>query len=102
MKKFRLPQGLGDELDEQLSIENKVSFWMIKRLHERGFSQIKTPLLEYFELFEDYRMPNQKMYRLGARDSRELVIRPDMTLPVARFLSTQAAGEVFLHRGSLP
>lgn len=89
MKKFRLPPGLGDELDEQLSIENKVSFWMIKRLHERGFSQIKTPLLEYFELFEDYRMPNQKMYRLGARDSRELVIRPDMTLPVARFLSTQ-------------
>ena len=54
MKKFRLPPGLGDELDEQLSIENKVSFWMIKRLHERGFSQIKTPLLEYFELFEDY------------------------------------------------
>lgn len=53
MKKFRLPPGLGDELDEQLSIENKVSFWMIKRLHERGFSQIKTPLLEYFELFED-------------------------------------------------
>ena len=67
VKKFRLPPGLGDELDEQLSIENKVSFWMIKRLHERGFSQIKTPLLEYFELFEDYRMPNQKMYRLGAR-----------------------------------
>lgn len=26
MKKFRLPPGLGDELDEQLSIENKVSF----------------------------------------------------------------------------
>ena len=80
MKKFRLPPGLGDELDEQLSIENKVSFWMIKRLHERGFAQIKTPLLEYFELFEDYRMPNQKMYRLGARDSRELVIRPSQVL----------------------
>ncbi len=89
MKKFRLPPGLGDELDSRLSVENKVSFWMIRRLHERGFSQIKTPLLEYFELFENYRMPDQKMYRLGARDSRELVIRPDMTLPVARFLSTQ-------------
>ncbi|KLD60331.1 hypothetical protein WP50_11200 [Lactiplantibacillus plantarum] len=53
---------------------------------QRGLAPIATPLLENEAVFDPYQMGNYQLYRLFGNDGRTLVLRPDLTLPVPRFI----------------
>src|SRR5881227_1387897 len=62
-----------------------------------GYRRVAPPILQPAEPFldlsgEDIR---RRMYLTADRDGRELCLRPDLTIPVARaYLASAAAGEV--------
>lgn len=86
---MKLPQGFRDEFGLEAEQKQALSESIVHCLQQRGYTRINTPLVEYEEVFADYEMKNQQsMYRFLNNDNRMLVLRPDLTLPIARFLAT--------------
>lgn len=86
MKTKQLPSGMQDKLFRRAEgvyyLEHEVS----DMLKKRGFQRIETPTIEFAELFDD--KPSETLYRFFDNQGRLLVLRPDMTLPVGRVVST--------------
>jgi ATP phosphoribosyltransferase regulatory subunit HisZ len=60
-------------------------------LRTADFSEVATPLLEYYDVFEASRahFPQEDIYKLIDRSGRILVLRPDCTIPIARLVSSR-------------
>ncbi len=68
-------------LDESAAIEKIMSVF-----HLSGFENVRTPGLEYFEVFSKERgsVPGNQMYRYFDADGNTLALRPDITPAIAR------------------
>ena len=83
---LHIPEGVRDiyngECQLKLSIEQK----MHQVLHSYGFSDIQTPMFEFFDVFSKERgtIASREMYKFFDRDNNTLVLRPDMTPAIAR------------------
>ena len=57
----------------------------------RGYSRAITPTEEYYDLFDDDMLgiPQEQMYKLTSVSGRIMALRPDMTIPIARLVSTR-------------
>lgn len=86
MKKIKLPTGLRDEFGVMAEQKDILSHQILTAFRHKGYTRIITPLLEQEALFQDYELKDQ-MYKFVDADGRSLVLRPDLTLPVARFLA---------------
>lgn len=76
-----------DEFGIQVSKKHQIEQSLEIFLQQHEFMRIDTPILEYQEVFADYDLRQQRAYRL--LDNNEVVVlRPDLTLPIARFLAT--------------
>ena len=82
-----LPQGTRDEFGSRAAIKQQLISVIQAHFKQRGFAPIATPLLENQAVFAPYEIGNYQLYQLFDQDGQTLVLRPDMTLPVARFLS---------------
>lgn len=87
MKNNLLPLGTRDEFGRRAEAKQHIIEVIQKHFTQRGFSKISTPLLEKQAVFEPYQLGNYQMYRLLDQEGDTIVLRPDMTLPIARFLS---------------
>lgn len=83
-----LPLGTRDEFGRRAVEKQHVSSVIGDVFADRGFAKISTPLLEKQSVFEPYKLGNYQMYRLLDQEGDTIVLRPDMTLPIARFLSS--------------
>lgn len=82
----RLPSGTQDKLFRRAEGVYQLEHQISDMLKERGFQRIETPTIEFAELFYD--KPEASLYRFFDNQGRLLVLRPDMTLPVGRVVST--------------
>jgi ATP phosphoribosyltransferase regulatory subunit len=57
----------------------------------RGYSEVITPFLEFFDVFKDF--PQETMYKLTDSKGRLMVLRPDSTLPIIRLSETRLKDE---------
>lgn len=87
MLKHLLPLGTRDEFGRQAQTKQQLISVIQAHFKRRGLTPIATPLLENQAVFEPYQMGNYQLYRLLGPDGQTLVLRPDLTLPVARFIS---------------
>lgn len=88
MRQKRLPPGFRDEFGEEAQKKAALSHSLAKCFFERGYTKINTPLIEYKNIFDDYDLAvQQRMYEVVDSSQERLVIRPDLTLPIARFLA---------------
>lgn len=93
MKKFNMmiPEGtrdiLPDECREIRSVQKKLMDVFIKR----GYKEVMTPGLEYYDVFniEGAEIPQHEMYKSTDNHGRLIVVRPDLTLPIARLTATR-------------
>ncbi len=89
--KLQIPEGVQDYLvDEQhnkLLIEDKIR----KIFDGFGYDEIDTPAFEYYDVFsgEDAIMDDETMFKFFDKQGRILVLRPDMTTPIARMAATK-------------
>ncbi|MCT8388582.1 ATP phosphoribosyltransferase [Leuconostoc holzapfelii] len=86
MQNKRLAAGSRDEYGTRLVQKQQISQTISATLNAAGFTPIATPLLERENTFEHY--PTQAVFHLTDQGRERLVLRPDLTLPIARFLTT--------------
>ncbi|HAM86896.1 MAG TPA: ATP phosphoribosyltransferase regulatory subunit [Lactobacillus sp.] len=87
MSSIALPAGLRDQFGTEAESKDQISAWLMKNLRSRGYRRIITPIVERRDLFAEFNMQSEQ-YRVIDPAGDELVLRPDLTLPVARFLAT--------------
>ncbi len=83
------PGGVKDtyaaECENKLAVQTKVHDVM----KSYGFNDIQTPTFEYFDIFSKERgtVQSKEMFKFFDRGNNTLVLRPDMTPPIARCVS---------------
>lgn len=88
MLKNQLPTGVRDELGINARIKETTVNTIQNYFYQRGFEKIKTPVIEYQDVFEDYDVGQQRLFKFLSASGNSVVLRPDMTLPLARVLSS--------------
>ena len=91
MKKILLhtPEGVRDvynrEYEYKLYLQQKIH----TVLKKYGYNDIQTPSFEFFDIFSEEKgtIPSSQMYKFFDREGNTLVLRPDMTPPIARCVS---------------
>ena len=86
MKKYNLitPEGTKDFLFEECLVRRKVENRLHGIFRSKGYSELITPSLEFFDVF-----PPERLYKLTDSKGRLLVMRPDSTTPIARVVATR-------------
>ncbi len=85
------PEGTQDALFAECTLRRELE----NRLHglftARGYSEIITPTLEFYDVFnrDTNPFPQEKMYKLTDAKGRLMVLRPDNTVPIARVCATR-------------
>lgn len=86
-----IPEGTKDTLFEECTRKIEIENILRKTYVCSGFLEIKSPTLEFYDVFsgENSTLAQEKMYKLFDSSGRILVIRPDMTTPIARIAATK-------------
>ncbi|MCY6371635.1 ATP phosphoribosyltransferase regulatory subunit [Clostridium ganghwense] len=86
-----IPEGMKDILFDECSTKLFIEEKLRKIYKFSGFSEIISPTLEFYDVFNSENQPisQEKMYKLFDNTGRILVLRPDMTTPIARITSTK-------------
>ena len=87
MLQHLLPLGTRDEFGQRAQTKQQLISVIEAHFKRRGLAPIATPLLENEAVFEPYQMGNYQLYRLLGNEGQTLVLRPDLTLPIARYIS---------------
>lgn len=85
------PEGTGDLMFSQCNARRMLSDCLTGMYRSRGYGEVKTPTIEFFNLFhcKSAYFPEEEMYKLIDKKGRLLVIRPDCTVPIARLVATR-------------
>ena len=85
------PEGTRDLLFEECEAVKTVERALGGLFVSRGFLEVRTPGLEFLDLFTKPGavFPQESMYTLTDRKGRLMVMRPDSTMPIARLASTR-------------
>lgn len=89
--KFKVVDRTYDYLPSEAYSLDELKLKLLQVFTTRGYRKIDTPILENYELFSSgvgY-VPNEKLFKLTDIDGSLLVLRPDMTLPIARIVNTK-------------
>lgn len=83
-----LPSGTRDEFGVRTQQKELVLNQMQAEFRARGLQKITTPLIEYQEVFAPMDRNLYQQYQMLDERGATLVLRPDLTLPIARVMST--------------
>ena len=86
--KLITPEGTRDLLFEDCTARRQVEAHIKELLLNRGFSEIITPGIEFYDVFasEDHGIAQEKMYKLSDRKGRLLALKPDLTMALGMVL----------------
>ncbi|MDW8801171.1 ATP phosphoribosyltransferase regulatory subunit [Clostridium sp. A1-XYC3] len=86
-----IPEGTRDMLFEECSRKIQVENILRTTYVNSGFLEVISPTLEFYDVFsgETSTLAQEKMYKLLDNQGRILVLRPDMTTPIARLAATK-------------
>lgn len=89
MRQF-IPHGMEDTHSSQFEIKENIITGFKELCKGHGYRQILTPTLEYYDLFSEVNgtIHRDKMFKLIDGDGKILVLRPDVTTPIARMVAT--------------
>ena len=89
MVQQQLPTGFRDDIGAVAERKDDVSQYVLGLCRNRQYTKISTPLVEYKDVFNGYAMGRgQHMYEFMDSSDASVVIRPDLTMPIGRFLAT--------------
>lgn len=85
------PEGTKDILFKECRLRREVEHRLEKLFHSRGYNEVLTSGLEYFDVFclPGATIPQQEMYKTTDNNGRLIVFRPDSTLPIARMAAAR-------------
>lgn len=91
---FEKPLGMRDSLPEIYETKYIVKQKMDKEIKQWGYQFIETPTLEYYETVgAASAILDQQLFKLLDQQGHTLVLRPDMTAPIARLAASKLLNE---------
>ncbi|MEA3406699.1 MAG: ATP phosphoribosyltransferase regulatory subunit [Chloroflexota bacterium] len=87
----QLPHGLTDLFFEQAALKTDLEDLLREVFQEWGYQRIILPTFEYYDSLATgaSAVLKEEMYRFFDREGHTLALRPDMTVPTARVVSTK-------------
>lgn len=95
--KKHVPDGVEDCLPAECYIKKKIEAELRNRFILTGYDEIETPAYEYLDVFQSGvgAYMQESMIKFVGPSGRILVLRPDLTVPIARVAATKLTdGEV--------
>ncbi len=96
-RKFATTPGTRDVLPPESTRLLDVQGRIRDRFELFGFREVLTPALEYSEVIEEHGLRDVS-YKLFDQDNQMLLLRPEMTTPIARLISQRLAGSPPPHK----
>jgi ATP phosphoribosyltransferase regulatory subunit len=95
--KRHIPEGSRDILFEDCNNKINIIDKLRKLNIDAGYLEVLSPTLEFYDVFQgdDVSIEQEKMYKLFDNAGRILVLRPDMTMPIARITATKLRDSTF-------
>ncbi|HEX2925356.1 MAG TPA: ATP phosphoribosyltransferase regulatory subunit [Ruminiclostridium sp.] len=89
--KIYTPDGVQDILFDECYIKREIEKRIRNAFRSYGYYEIETPTIEFFDVFssEIEHFPQESMVKFFDQKGRILVLRPDITVPVARITATK-------------
>jgi len=89
----RTPEGRRDRLFSECRSRRQAQSVITSLFKGRGYSEIITPEVEYYDLFvkSGNPIPQESLMKIIDRSGKILVMRPDCTTPIARVAATRLA-----------
>lgn len=89
--KLNIPQGMRDWLPGEADRKRELINRLLKQISLWGYDEVNTPMLEYYEVLlpDEKWAGSEQIYKLIDRNSRILALRSEMTLPIARMVSSK-------------
>ncbi|MDF2504813.1 MULTISPECIES: ATP phosphoribosyltransferase regulatory subunit [Clostridium] len=96
LKKY-IPDGTKDILFQECVSKVKIEDLIRDVYINYGYHEIISPTLEFYDVFnmENQPIPQEKMYKLFDNRGRILVLRSDMTTPIARIAATKIKPDMY-------
>ena len=96
-RKFATTPGTRDVLPPESTRLLDVQTRIRERFRLFGFREVVTPALEYSEVIEEHGLRDAS-FKLFDPDNQMLLLRPEMTTPIARLISQRLAGSPPPHK----
>jgi ATP phosphoribosyltransferase regulatory subunit len=97
MEKFKkqVPDGVEDCLPAECYIKKEMEAALRQRFILCGYDEIETPTYEYLDVFQSGvgAYMQESMIKFVGPSGRILVLRPDLTVPIARVAATKFSGD---------
>lgn len=94
-KKNILPEGTRDLILDECIVKRAIERDIDDIFCKWGYKEIITPTVEFYETFnhDSQTLKEEDMYKFFDNRGRILVLRPDMTIPIARVVETKFKDE---------
>lgn len=93
MNQIKIPQGMRDLIFDETEKKRKLQAEIESLFEKAGYREVCTPAVEFFttyaNAFNDVK--SEEMYRFFDQEGRMLVLREDMTVPIARVCASKFA-----------
>ena len=85
------PEGVQDQLFDSCLMKRNLEAEVRNYFRSCGYREIETPILEFYDTYASDKViiDQESMFKLVDQRGRLLVLRPDMTVPVARAIATK-------------
>lgn len=95
--KGHIPEGSRDILFEDCSNKIEIINTLRNLYISNGYLEVLSPTLEFYDVFQgdNISIDQEKMYKLFDNAGRILVLRPDMTMPIARITATKLKDSLY-------
>lgn len=92
-----IPDGTQDMLFDESKNKVNIENILRKTFIAGGYEEVITPTLEFYDVFgtENQPIEQEKMYKLFDNHGRIMVLRPDMTTPIARVAATKLKDSIY-------
>lgn len=96
-KKNMLPEGTRDLILDECVVKRSLERDIDKTFEKWGYKEVITPTVEFYETFNynSQTLREEDMYKFFDNRGRILVLRPDMTIPIARVVETKLKDSEF-------
>ena len=93
-KSWNIPVGMRDWLPGEAERKRNLINALLETMAAWGYWEIATPLLEYYQTLVqgEEGLSQDQLYKLIDRDGSILALRPELTTPIARVVSSKLGG----------
>ncbi|HBW38788.1 ATP phosphoribosyltransferase regulatory subunit [Desulfosporosinus sp. BICA1-9] len=92
---LRIPMGMRDLLPEEVLVQERLEEQILTLFRQWSYQKVLTPTLEFSACVQPDVEQDDSLYKFFDRNGHILTMRPELTIPIARLVSTRMRGGEF-------